>query len=38
VSVLPALEQAGGRVIFKKQIGIPLWPFIVFVVEKPVTN
>jgi len=35
VSVLPALEQAGGKVIFKKRIGFPLWPFIVFVVEKP---
>lgn len=35
VSVLSALEQAGGRVVFKKHIGIPLWPFIVFVVERP---
>jgi len=35
VSVLPALERAGGRVIFSKHIGIPLWPFFVFVVEKP---
>jgi ubiquinone/menaquinone biosynthesis C-methylase UbiE len=34
VSVLPALEKAGGSIVFKKQIGIPLWPFIVFVVEK----
>lgn len=38
VSALPALEQAGGRVTFKKNIGIPLWPFIVFVVEKPLAN
>lgn len=37
VSVLPALEQAGGRIAFKKHIGVPLWPFIVFVVEKPAT-
>jgi ubiquinone/menaquinone biosynthesis C-methylase UbiE len=37
VTVLPALEQAGGRIVFKKQIGVPLWPFIVFVVEKPAT-
>lgn len=37
VSVLPALEQAGGRIVFQKQIGVPLWPFIVFVVEKPAT-
>ena len=35
VTVLPALEKAGGRVIFSKQIGVPLWPFRVFVVEKP---
>jgi ubiquinone/menaquinone biosynthesis C-methylase UbiE len=35
VSVLPALERAGGRVLFVRRIGIPLWPFLVFVVEKP---
>ena len=35
VSVLPALEKAGGRCIFKKTIGVPLWPFIVVVIEKP---
>ena len=35
VSVLPALEEAGARVVFQKQIGVPLWPFAVFVVEKP---
>lgn len=35
VSVLPTLEQIGCRTIFKKHIGIPLWPFLVFVVEKP---
>lgn len=35
VSVLPALERIGCRTIFKKQIGMPLWPFLVFVVEKP---
>jgi ubiquinone/menaquinone biosynthesis C-methylase UbiE len=35
VSVLPALVGAGGRVAFKKKIGFPLWPFLVFVVEKP---
>jgi len=37
VSVLPALERAGGRVVFSKYIGVPLWPFFVFVVEKPAT-
>lgn len=35
ISVLPALEALGGRVAFKASIGVPLWPFIVFVVEKP---
>ena len=35
VEVLPALERAGGRVLFVKRIGVPLWPFVVFVVEKP---
>ena len=35
VSVIPALEQAGGIVTFKKHIGIPLWPFVVIIVEKP---
>jgi ubiquinone/menaquinone biosynthesis C-methylase UbiE len=35
VSVLPTLQQAGCKVIFKEHIGIPLWPFLVFVVEKP---
>lgn len=37
VSVLPALEQAGGRIVFEKHMGVPLWPFLVFVVEKPPT-
>jgi ubiquinone/menaquinone biosynthesis C-methylase UbiE len=35
VSVLPALRRAGGKVLFEKQIGIPLWPFLVLVIEKP---
>jgi ubiquinone/menaquinone biosynthesis C-methylase UbiE len=35
VSVLPALEGLGGRLVFKASIGVPLWPFVVFVVEKP---
>jgi ubiquinone/menaquinone biosynthesis C-methylase UbiE len=35
VSVLPALEALGGKVVFRASIGVPLWPFIVFVVEKP---
>ncbi len=36
VSVLPALENIGCKVIFSKNIGVPLWPFFVFIVEKPV--
>jgi ubiquinone/menaquinone biosynthesis C-methylase UbiE len=36
VNVLPALERAGGRVLSVRLIGVPLWPFMVFVVEKPV--
>jgi len=35
VEVLPALEQAGGEVVFSKRIGVPLWPFAVFVIRKP---
>ncbi|MGD8749644.1 MAG: class I SAM-dependent methyltransferase [Balneolaceae bacterium] len=36
VKVLPALREAGGNVIFKKRLGFPLWPFLVFVIEKPI--
>lgn len=35
VEVLPALTAAGGRVVLSRRIGVPLWPFEVFVVEKP---
>jgi len=35
VDVLPALERAGAKIIFSKHIGVPLWPFFVFIVEKP---
>jgi len=35
VEVLPVLESAGGKVLFSKVIGVPFWPFHVFVVEKP---
>lgn len=37
VDVLPALENAGGRVLLSKHIGVPLWPFLIFVIEKPAT-
>ncbi|HHM05143.1 MAG TPA: methyltransferase domain-containing protein [Gammaproteobacteria bacterium] len=36
VNVLPALKQAGARVVLSKKIGVPLWPFAVLVLEKPV--
>ncbi len=36
VDVLPALKDAGGRVLLLRHIGVPLWPFLVFVIEKPV--
>jgi len=35
VEVLPALLNAGANILFSKHIGIPLWPFLVFAVEKP---
>jgi ubiquinone/menaquinone biosynthesis C-methylase UbiE len=36
VEVLPTLKSAGGKVLFSRNIGVPLWPFLVFIVEKPV--
>jgi len=36
VSVLPDLKRLGARVVIDRRIGVPLWPFRVFVVEKPV--
>jgi ubiquinone/menaquinone biosynthesis C-methylase UbiE len=35
VNVLPTLQRTGGKVIFTKNIGIQLWPFFVFIIEKP---
>lgn len=35
VDVLPALEAAGAKIVFTRTIGIPLWPFLVFIAEKP---
>lgn len=34
VSILPALREAGTKVLFEKRLGVPLWPFLAFVVEK----
>ncbi len=31
VNVLPALEEMGVTIIYKKKIGIPYWPFLIFV-------
>jgi demethylmenaquinone methyltransferase / 2-methoxy-6-polyprenyl-1,4-benzoquinol methylase len=36
VVVLPTLERLGCKVLFARRIGIPLWPFLVFVVETPI--
>ena len=35
VSTLPALKNAGAKVLFETKIGFLLMPFIVFVVQKP---
>jgi len=37
VEVLPALMTLGGKVLLSKRIGVFLWPFLVFVFEKPAT-
>ena len=38
VTVLPVLEQLGCKTLFQNRIGVPLWPFLVFVVEKPASR
>jgi len=38
VNVIPALENVGGKVFLLRHIGVPLWPFLVFVIEKPASN
>jgi ubiquinone/menaquinone biosynthesis C-methylase UbiE len=35
VSVLPTLEHLGCKPVFGARIGLPLWPFQVFIAEKP---
>jgi len=37
VVVLPTLERLGCKTLFKKHIGVPLWPFLVCVAEKQPT-
>jgi ubiquinone/menaquinone biosynthesis C-methylase UbiE len=35
VHVRQALAAAGGKIRFEQHIGVPLWPFLVLIVEKP---
>ena len=35
VTTLPALEAAGAEVVMERHFGVPLWPFIFYVVRKP---
>jgi len=35
VSVKSALQKAGGKVVLSRNMGFPLWPFHVFIVQKP---
>ena len=35
VEVLPTLRSASATIVFSRTIGIPLWPFLVFIAEKP---
>jgi len=38
ISILPTLDQAGAQVVQATTLGVPLWPFFVFVVEKPMNR
>lgn len=35
VSTLPALEKKGAKVLEQRHFGVPLWPFVFYLVEKP---
>lgn len=35
VVTLPALERVGAKVLTVVRLGVPLWPFVLYVVEKP---
>jgi len=37
VNVLAALKNTGGKILLSRYIGVPLWPFLVFIIEKPAT-
>lgn len=36
VSVLASLLETGATLLFQRRIGVPLWPFLIFIVKKPV--
>lgn len=38
VSVLPELLRLGAEVVWQRRLGMPLWPFFVFVVRKPLAG
>ena len=38
VNVLPALVGVGGQTLLSKHIGFPLWPFRLFIIEKPTSR
>lgn len=38
VETLGALRSAGAEVLFENRIGVPLWPFLVYVVRKPIAD
>lgn len=35
VSVRPTLQQLGCKQLYEHRMGVPLWPFLVFVMQKP---
>lgn len=35
VVTLPALRKAGAEVLLERRLGVPLWPFVAYVVRKP---
>ena len=35
VEVANQLVKAGGKILVKKRIGFPLWPFLILIIEKP---
>jgi len=38
VEPLPTLLSLGGQILFERRLGVPLWPFEVFVAEKPAAD